>query len=207
MIAAYYPVGALQANCVVLSDENGHLAVVDPGAEPSRLWAHITALGGTVEAILLTHVHFDHVLAVRELQEKCGAPLLVHEADAAALSDPARSLIPSYDLPYALKADRLLCDGDTVAVGDMELEVLHTPGHTPGSCCYRCGDVLVSGDTLFAGSIGRTDLPGGDTATMFRTLRRLAALPDSLRILPGHGEETSLARERLYNPFLARASS
>lgn len=204
MIAAYYPVGALQANCVCLSDENGHLAVVDPGEEASRLWAHITALGGTVEAILLTHVHFDHILAVRELQEKCGAPLLVHEADAEALSDPARSLIPPYNLPYPLKADRLLHDGDTVAVGDMMLEVLHTPGHTPGSCCYRCGDVLASGDTLFAGSIGRTDLPGGDTATMFRTLRRLAELPDSLRILPGHGEETTLARERLYNPFLTR---
>lgn len=204
MTVSYYPVGALQANCVLLSDGNGHLAVVDPGDEAPRLSALLKRLGGTVEAILLTHVHFDHILATKALQENTGAPLLVHEADAPALSNEALSLIPPQLLPYSLTADRLLRDGDTVTVGEMVLEVLHTPGHTPGSCCYRCEDVLVAGDTLFAGSMGRTDLPGGDTAAMFHSLRRLSELPDELRVIAGHGEETTIGYERRYNPFLAR---
>ncbi|MBR2406135.1 MAG: MBL fold metallo-hydrolase [Clostridia bacterium] len=204
MTVSYYPVGALQANCVLLSDGNGHLAVVDPGDEAPRLLALLKRCSGTVEAILLTHVHFDHILATKALQEATGAPLLVHEADEPALSNEALSLIPPQLLPYSLTADRLLRDGDTVTVGEMVLEVLHTPGHTPGSCCYRCEDVLMAGDTLFAGSMGRTDLPGGDTVAMFHSLRRLSELPDELRVIAGHGEETTIGYERRYNPFLAR---
>ncbi len=204
MIAAYYPVGTLQANCVLLSDGNGHTVVIDPGDEMPRLLTHLRALGGTVDAILLTHAHFDHMLAARELQETTGAPLLMHEADEPALSDESLSLIPAYRLPYTLKAECLLHDGDTVTVGRLTLEVLHTPGHTPGSCCYRCDDLLISGDTLFAGSMGRTDFPGGNTAEMFRSLQRLSELPEAMRVIPGHGEETTIGYECRYNPFMRK---
>ncbi len=202
MKVSYYPLGAYQANCVVLSDENGSLVVIDPGDEAPRLLARLQESGETVVAILLTHAHFDHLLAVRELQEVTGAPLYVHAADAVALSNTALSLIPPSRLPYPLTADRLLNDGDTVTAGKLVLEVLHTPGHTPGSCCYRCGDLLVTGDTLFRGSVGRTDFPGGSTAALFNSLRRLAALPATLRVIPGHGEETTLDCERRCNPYL-----
>lgn len=202
MKVSYYPLGAYQANCVVLSDENGSLVVIDPGDEAPRLLARLQESGETVVAILLTHAHFDHLLAVRELQEATGAPLYVHAADAAALSNAALSLIPPSRLPYLLVADHLLNDGDKVTVGNLVLEVLHTPGHTPGSCCYRCGDLLVTGDTLFRGSIGRTDFPGGSTAALFHSLRRLAALPATLRVIAGHGEETTLDCERRCNPYL-----
>lgn len=204
MIAVYYPVGALQANCVLLSDGNGHTAVIDPGDEAPRLLTHLRELGGRVDAILLTHAHFDHMLAVRELQTATAAPLFVHEADEPALFDEMLNLMPAYRLPYALKADRLLHDGDTVTVGELTFEVLHTPGHTPGSCCYRCDDLLISGDTLFAGSMGRTDFAGGSTAEMFRSLQRLSKLPEALRVIPGHGEETTIGYECRYNPFMRK---
>ncbi len=204
MIVSYYPVGALQANCVFVSDENGNTAVIDPGDEAQRLLKLLNESNLTVTAILLTHAHFDHMLAVRDLQQATGAPLFVHEADAPALSNEALSLVPAYLQPYVLEADRLLKDGDTVDIGSLTLTAMHTPGHTLGSCCYRCGDLLVSGDTLFAGSMGRTDLPGGDTAAMFRSLCRLSELPDETRVIAGHGEETTIGYERRYNPFLAR---
>ena len=204
MTVSYYPLGALQANCVLVSDENGNTAVVDPGDEASRIVRLLEEQGATVKAILLTHTHFDHMLAVSDLQQATGAPLLVHEADAPALFNEALSLVPAYLQPYVLKADRVLQDGDTVEIGSLTLTVMHTPGHTRGSCCYRCGDLLISGDTLFAGSMGRTDLPGGDTAAMFRSLCRLSELPDETRVIAGHGEETTIGYERRYNPFLVR---
>ncbi len=203
MNVAYYPVGDYLANCVILSDPQGRTAVIDPGDEAPRLLQRLGDKAAQVEAILLTHAHFDHILAVRELQEATGAPLFIHASDAPALSDASLSLIPSYRRPYVLCADRLLQDGDTVTVGSLALTVLHTPGHTPGSCCYGCEDVLIAGDTLFAGSVGRTDLPGGNTAVLFESLRRLAALPAEWRVIPGHGEETTIGYECRYNPFLA----
>ena len=203
MKVTYYPLGAYQANCVVVSDEQGRCIVIDPGDEAQRLQMLLNALGVTVSAILLTHVHFDHILAVRELQEITEAPLYVHAGDASALTDNARNMIPPYRLPYALKADHLLNDGDTVTVGDLTLTVLHTPGHTPGSCCYFCDGLLIAGDTLFAGSIGRTDFEGGDMSKMIGSLRRLKTLPEDTRVISGHGEETTIGYEKRYNPYLA----
>lgn len=203
MKVTYYPVGDYQANCVFLSDEQGNAVVIDPGDEAPRLRQRLAEQHLKVGAILLTHAHFDHILAVRELQEATGAPLFIHAQDAPALSDSERSLIPPYRRPYVLTADRLLNDGDTVTVGELMLTVLHTPGHTPGSCCYRCGDLLIAGDTLFAGSAGRTDFPGGNTEALYRSLRRLAELPAETRVISGHGEETAIGYECRYNPFLA----
>ncbi len=203
MKVSYYAVGGYGANCVIVSDEHGHCVVIDPGDEAERLGAILAEIGDTVTAILLTHAHFDHMLAVSELQESTGAPLYVHTAEEGALTNTARSLIPPHRYPYPLVADRLLEDGDTVTVGDTSLTVIHTPGHTPGSCCYYGDGVLIAGDTLFAGSIGRTDFYGGSMTEMMASLRRLKLLPGNTRVISGHGEETTIAYEQRYNPYLA----
>ena len=171
------PLGALQANCYLLSDEEGATAVIDPGDEAGTILETVRAGELAVEAILLTHAHFDHILAADELRRETGAPVYVYETDAPALADPRRSLtVLAKGGAGPLRADHLLKDGEELRVGRLAVSVLHTPGHTPGSCCFLCGDALFSGDTLFAGSIGRTDFPGGDDQAMAASLRMLAAL-------------------------------
>ncbi len=195
-------VGAMQANCYLISDEKGRTAVIDPGDEAGRILGDIQKDGLIVEVILLTHAHFDHFLAANAICQQTGALLCVYQTDAPALTDPRRSLTmlaKSESVPF--QADRLLGDGDVLAVGDLTLDVLHTPGHTPGSCCFLCGDALFSGDTLFAGSIGRTDFPGGDDRAMAASLRMLASLERNYHVYPGHGEDTTLERERMQNPY------
>ena len=197
------PLGALQANCYLLSDEEGATAVIDPGDEAGTILETVRAGELAVEAILLTHAHFDHILAADELRRETGAPVYVSETDAPALADPRRSLtVLAKGGAGPLRADHLLKDGEELRVGRLAVSVLHTPGHTPGSCCFLCGDALFSGDTLFAGSIGRTDFPGGDDQAMAASLRMLAALEPGIRVFPGHGESTTLSKERMENPYL-----
>ena len=197
------PLGALQANCYLLSDEEGATAVIDPGHEAGTILETVRAGELAVEAILLTHAHFDHILAADELRRETGAPVYVYETDAPALADPRRSLtVLAKGGAGPLRADHLLKDGEELRVGRLAVSVLHTPGHTPGSCCFLCGDALFSGDTLFAGSIGRTDFPGGDDQAMAASLRMLAALEPGIRVFPGHGESTTLSKERMENPYL-----
>ena len=197
------PLGALQANCYRLSDEEGATAVIDPGDEAGTILETVRAGELAVEAILLTHAHFDHILAADELRRETGAPVYVYETDAPALADPRRSLtVLAKGGAGPLRADHLLKDGEELRVGRLAVSVLHTPGHTPGSCCFLCGDALFSGDTLFAGSIGRTDFPGGDDQAMAASLRMLAALEPGIRVFPGHGESTTLSKERMENPYL-----
>ena len=197
------PLGALQANCYLLSDEEGATAVIDPGDEAGTILETVRAGELAVEAILLTHAHFDHILAADELRRDTGAPVYVYETDAPALADPRRSLtVLAKGGAGPLRADHLLKDGEELRVGRLAVSVLHTPGHTPGSCCFLCGDALFSGDTLFAGSIGRTDFPGGDDQAMAASLRMLAALEPGIRVFPGHGESTTLSKERMENPYL-----
>jgi glyoxylase-like metal-dependent hydrolase (beta-lactamase superfamily II) len=196
------PVGQMQANCWLLWDETDRAAVIDPGEEAPRILRSLQERQLTLSAILLTHAHFDHMMAVPLLQEATGAPLMVHEGDAPALADGEKSLTVWTGTSCVLTADRLLQDGDTVQVGNAQLSVLHTPGHTPGSCCYRAGEFLFTGDTLFAGSVGRTDFPGGDFKMLKAGLNRLAGLPDLLQILPGHGGRSTLEYEKKTNPFM-----
>ena len=197
------PLGALQANCYLLSDEEGATAVIDPGDEAGTILETVRAGELAVEAILLTHAHFDHILAADELRRETGAPVYVYETDAPALADPRRSLtVLAKGGAGPLRADHLLKDGEELRVGRLAVSVLHTPWHTPGSCCFLCGDALFSGDTLFAGSIGRTDFPGGDDQAMAASLRMLAALEPGIRVFPGHGESTTLSKERMENPYL-----
>ena len=183
--------GAYQTNCQLLS--NGTEAIViDPGYEPDTI---LDALEGmTLKAIVLTHGHFDHVGAVRELVAETGCAVYIHAAEA--------------DLPPMVTAGPLYYthtfdEGDTITpISGVELHVLHTPGHTPGSVCLICGQELFAGDTLFAGSCGRVELPGGDPARMLQSLRRLASLEADYRVYPGHGPATTLAWEKQHNPYL-----
>ncbi len=198
------PVGALQANCYLAYDENKEAAVIDPGAEEKRILSAAQERGLRVAAILLTHAHADHILAARELREATGAPVVISAADAPALEDSDKNLIQIF-LPgaeYSISADRSLADGEEFAVGSLRFRLLLTPGHTVGSACYLCGDTLFSGDTLFCGGVGRTDLPGGSYEALERSLQRLAALPGNYTVLPGHGEETTLDAERASNPYM-----
>lgn len=196
-------VGALQTNCYIVYDGDGSCAVIDPGAQAADILGAIET-GTCVRAVLLTHVHFDHIGAAGELCEQTNAPLFIHEGDEPALSDARRNLsalfIPGEDL--RLTADRLLRDGDKVTAGNMVFEVLHTPGHTPGGCSYLCGNLLFTGDTLFADGAGRTDFPGGDFRALGASLERLAALDGDYIVLPGHGPETTLERERQHNALM-----
>lgn len=193
------PLGAYAANCYLVYDEKKRAVVIDPGAEPDRLLTVIERDSLDVQAILLTHAHFDHLMASRELKEATGAPLYVHAADGEALTDPTYSLAPA---TYTVTADHLFQDGDVLTVGDLTFTVLHTPGHTAGSVCYACDGVLFAGDTLFAGGIGRTDLAGGDLHAICRSLHALSTLPSETRVLPGHGGETTIGFEKQYNPYM-----
>lgn len=198
------PVGELQTNCYIAFEADKQAVVLDPGDEAARILAAARDEGVTVVHILLTHVHFDHMLAVRELQEATGADLLVPAEDEDALTNGARSLLAYFrpGLRYPLKAERLLRDGDEVRAGSLILRTVHTPGHTPGSACYVGEGVIFSGDTLFAGSYGRTDFPGGDFGALVRSAERLAALPGDYTLYPGHDGSTTLELERRRNPLL-----
>ncbi len=204
----HHVLGDLQTNCwLVQDDAGGPLVVIDPAAEPARLLAALQ--GRDVSSIVLTHGHFDHLGAAAALIEVTGAPLLVHESDAARLSSPAAdgtgaAVFGRSDVAPA--PDETLSDGDSVTAGDLVLKVLHTPGHTQGGISLLSEGHLFSGDTLFAGSVGRTDFPGGDPAALRHSIAvKLAPLPDDTVVHPGHGPETTIGRERRLNPFFPRA--
>ncbi|MDY0340706.1 MAG: MBL fold metallo-hydrolase [Coriobacteriia bacterium] len=205
MRIARLTLGPLDTNCWLVDDgAGGPSLVVDPADEAEAILSAVD--GASVEAVVLTHGHFDHIAAAREVCAATGAPLLVHAADAAGLTSAAGTGGAMFGLDVtAPPADRVLEDGDTVRAGDLTLVVIHTPGHTPGSICLSESGHLLSGDTLFAGSIGRTDFPGGDMAAMRRSIGRLASLSDDVRVYPGHGPETTIGRERRVNPFFPRA--
>jgi glyoxylase-like metal-dependent hydrolase (beta-lactamase superfamily II) len=205
-----FPVGLLQCNCTVLGDpESGQAVVVDPGDEGQKVLDVLRDEGLTCRAILNTHTHIDHVGANQALKEATGARLLLHEADLPLYDNLAAQALMLGGLmaaPPRARVDETIHQGDRVRAGGVVAEVLHTPGHTPGSLCFHVDGeaLLLSGDTLFAGSIGRTDLWGGDYDQEIASIReRLLALDDRTRVIPGHGPETTIGRERRRNPFLA----
>lgn len=193
-------VGTFEVNCTILSWDD-KAWIVDPGSEADRIVALLAKAGLTPEAILLTHAHFDHIGAIPSLQQKwSGLPVYVHPADDMVITHPLNSFPPDYP-PIARPMN--IKDARTLA-GIRGVEIIETPGHTPGGVCYHFADekILLSGDTLFCGSIGRTDLPGGDFATLKASLAKLTALPDDTTVIPGHGVFTSIGYEKDSNPFL-----
>jgi len=189
-------------NCWLLSAEGSDDAVVlDPGFEPDRVHALLAAAGKRPVAVLATHAHLDH-MGTGGVFAGDAIPVFVHEADAIAFTD-----LPAWGAggpnPLAEVKDlRTIVDGDVLTFAGFEIEVLHTPGHTPGHCCFRTDALLFSGDLVFAGSIGRSDFPNSDPEAMQASLRRFLTLPDELPVLPGHGPDTTVGRERATNPFL-----
>ena len=198
--------GPLPTNCYLFRDgKTGAAAVVDPGFESAGLTARLRA--EKVEAILLTHGHFDHIFGVRKAKELTGAKVYLHEADFAFPEDPALNLAGMFgcDGVPPFRTDTVLRGGDTVLVGSLSVRVLHTPGHTPGSCCFLVEDALFSGDTLMQLSCGRTDFPTGSAADMSASLKMLGRLKENFRVYPGHGPDTTLDFERKSNPLLGEA--
>ncbi|MCI6957905.1 MAG: MBL fold metallo-hydrolase [Candidatus Faecousia sp.] len=188
------PLGAYQTNCYILhQEESSSCVVIDPGYTPEVVLSFLEGQGLTLEAILLTHGHFDHVGGVRDLAAETGCKVYLNPND---LSMPPR--LTAGPLYYT----DTYSEGDTITPAGISFQVLSTPGHTPGSVCLIAENFLFSGDTLFAGSCGRTDLPGGSTSAIRASLRRLAALPQDYSVHPGHGESTTLAWEKQYNPYM-----
>ena len=204
-----FPVAPLGCNCTLLIDEVRHKAVViDPGGDVDKICQRLTTAKLSVTAIVHTHAHIDHIGGAAELARHTGAPAYLHQHDAplyAHLDLQAQFLgIQSPTQGYCQVPTLALEDGDGIAIGDATLQVLHTPGHTPGSVCFYLPELELcwTGDTLFCGAVGRTDLWGGDSQALVRSVRRLYSLKGDLLLVPGHGPTTELDRERQTNPFV-----
>lgn len=190
-------VGSYEVNCSIIS-ENGKAWIVDPGQEGARIASLLEKKGLVPEAVLLTHAHFDHITGIAELQKLFpGLPVFVHKADTVMFGHPFNQMPGEYA--------SIGVPSDIRDVNELKIcEVIHTPGHTPGGVCYHFPEdkLLLSGDTLFAGSVGRTDFPGGSMSMMMTSLKRLMELPDETLVIPGHGSHTTIGREKASNPYL-----
>ena len=186
------PLGAYQTNTYIV-ENGGHCVIIDAGYAPEVILRFLRDHNLMADAILLTHGHFDHVGAVRDLAAELGCPVYLHEKELSM--PPMMTAGPLY---YT----HTYGEGDRLRLAGIAFRVLHTPGHTPGSVCLIAENHLFSGDTLFAGSCGRTDLPGGDWATIRKSLTRLAGMENDYLVHPGHGESTTLAQEKQYNPYM-----
>lgn len=200
MLIKCLPVGHLMTNCYIVTDETTlECAVIDPGDESNTILYYLEDNHLTCRAILLTHGHYDHTGAVYAVHEETGAPVYMNALDAGtAVAFDSYSFVPPEGTIFYK-------EGDEVKVGSLTFRVMETPGHTPGGVTLICGDALFTGDTLFAGSCGRTDLPGGDPMEMLASLRRLGRLEGDYTVYPGHMDSTALAREKQYNPFIRQA--
>ena len=208
MILSTLVVGKIKTNCYLVGcPETGAALVVDPGDEAERILAEVTRQRLTVQMIVLTHFHFDHVLAAEAVRARTGAPLAIHAREAQHLANPPalfRFFAPG--APTGLVADRLLQDGETITVGTLEVRVLPTPGHSPGgiSLWLPQEQVVLTGDALFHEGLGRTDFPGSDGGLLLQSVReQLLTLPEETMVYPGHGPSTTIGHEKSHNPWLS----
>lgn len=203
MILEKLIVGPLEVNCYILAASSASGAIViDPGAEAEKISARLKELGLKIKYIVNTHGHIDHIGA----NESLAAPIYIHRLDAAFLGDPQLNLSAMLGLPLSLDGEIMpLEEGQRLEVGDIALEVIHTPGHTPGGVCLNAGKFCFTGDTLFAQGVGRTDIPSGSEEKLTKSIKKLMRLPDETVIYPGHGPTSTIGQERQNNPFINEA--
>lgn len=199
-----FVLGSVSTNCYVIYHEQTKAAlIVDPADHAARILDKCRELEVKPEGILLTHGHFDHILAAEEVKKAYDCKIYAGRQEEEMLLDPAKNMTVRMARQVSIRPDVLLSDGDELKLAGFTWKVLETPGHTPGCVCYYCAEeeVLISGDTLFAESLGRTDFPGGSTQAIIRSIsEKLFALPDETMVYPGHGEPTSIGHEKIYNP-------
>ncbi len=205
MIIERIPAGVYAVNCYVLiCEKTKKAAIIDPGGDADDILIYMEKNSLVPTMILLTHGHGDHIGAIQEIKGRTNIPICIHKDDAEMLKDSRKNLTSLMGMPAVnVEADRLLSDGDVVEIGDLKLNIIHTPGHTRGSICIRVNEVIFSGDTLFAQSIGRTDLEGGSFELIIDSIKRkLMVFNDEIKVLPGHGAATTIGIERTMNPFV-----
>jgi len=204
MIIQEFVVGPLENNCYILGDESSREAlVIDPGDEPDRILDFIQEKELTLKYIVCTHAHYDHVGAVPEIKQAIGTTeIVIHENDLDIYTHVEKQgMMWGGELDPLPPPDILVKEGSILSIGNMKFEVIHTPGHTQGGICLYGEGLLITGDTLFAGSVGRTDLHGGNIQELRKSFNRLMSMPDMVRVLPGHGPESTIGREKRNNFF------
>lgn len=197
--------GMLGTNCWLLQNPaDGALLIVDPAASPERIIAEADAMGGRPAAVLLTHGHYDHMLAACAVRDHYGIPVYIHEREQEILKDAEKNLSALWSRPYTMQADRTVREGDVLELAGMKIHVIETPGHTAGSVCYYLPEqkLLLSGDTLFCESYGRYDFPTSSGRELIASVKRLLEeLPEDVKVCPGHNEPTEIGHEKRYNPL------
>ena len=198
--------GPVYTNCYFLKNKTtGEMIVIDPADFPEKIYEKVIQMGGKPAAILLTHGHFDHIMAAQAVKEKYNIPIYACRQEEEMLREPSVNMTSHYGKNCSIIPDVLLNDLEVFQVAGFTIQIIHTPGHTKGSCCYYIEeeDVLFSGDTVFYGSVGRTDFPGGSTADIVRSLHKLVdSLPEETEVFPGHDASTTIGYEKRYNPFV-----
>lgn len=201
-----FVIGPIGTNCyIVINEETKECFVTDPAACLPELVSHIRSTGLKVQAVLLTHGHFDHIMGIDGFVREFPVPVYAHEAEKELLENAQLNSSAMYGMGYTYSGAEYLKDGQVLTIAGFEIHVIYTPGHTAGGCCYYipAEHVLISGDTLFHASIGRTDLPTGSSSQLVRSVReKLMVLPEETKVYPGHMEETTIGYEKKYNPFV-----